>query len=527
MATSLLKVSGITKKFDEVQVLYGVDLQMVAGEIIGLVGENGAGKSTLMNVIAGEFPQTSGTVEFGGRTVAQSSVRSGRALGIRFVHQELSGAPSMTVAENIFLGDYGAGSSGFFRRSALNRAATGVLGRVGLSHIHPSTELGLLRTGEQQLLELAKAIADQPRLLILDEPTSSLSPVEAQRLFALTRELASAGVGIIFITHRLDEAIENCDRIVVLRDGRLISDRGAQDTTKAQLIVDMIGRTTSFEYRPPAGISDRIRLKVSGLSDRTHLSAIDLNVAEGEIVGLFGLVGAGRTEFLETLYGYRPAASGSVEIDGVPLKLGDVTRAVKQGLFMLPEGRKTRGILPTHSVRSNISISRLRGLSRSGFVNRPRESEEAASMASVLGIRMANIAQPITSLSGGNQQKALFARGLLAMPKVLLLDEPTHGVDVGAKAEIYEIIRSFVQGGAGVILASSELPEILAIADRCIVFAGGRITAHLSRDEMTEESILSHAFQQSTDGAARRDPRPIPPPGNARSLPSPSPQRDH
>ena len=311
MAKPLLKVSGITKAFDQVQVLFGIDLQIEAGEIIGLVGENGAGKSTLMNIIAGEFPPTSGAIEFNGDPVVHSSVKGGRELGIRFVHQELSGTPSMTVAENIFLGDYGAGRSGFIRRSALNHAATTVLERVGLGHIRPSTELGLLRSGEQQLVELAKAIADQPQLLILDEPTSSLGPVEARRPFDLAHELAGAGVGIIFITHRLDEAIENCNRIIVLRDGRLISDRRAPETSKTQLIVDMIGRTATFEYRPPAKTSDRIRLNVHDLSDKGHLSAINLSVAAGEIVGLFGLVGAGRTEFLETLYGYRPAAQGS------------------------------------------------------------------------------------------------------------------------------------------------------------------------------------------------------------------------
>ncbi len=299
---------------------------------------------------------------------------------------------------------------------------------------------------------------------------------------------------MIFITHRLEEALEHCDRIVVLRDGRLITDLPARGTTKSDLILHMVGRPATFAYHPHGAISDKVRIEVKGLADRSHLAGIDLSARGGEIVGLFGLVGAGRTEFLETLYGFRAARSGTVAIDGAPMTLGSVTHAVRAGLFMLPEGRKTRGILPTHSVRRNISISGLLDVTRLGFVDRQEENGRSGKLADALNIRMADIRQPITSLSGGNQQKALFARALLARPKVLLLDEPTHGVDVGAKAEIYDIISKLARDGATVIVASSELPEILAIADRCVVFAGGRAVADLDRSSMSEESILAHAF---------------------------------
>lgn len=494
MTAPIVEITGIRKSFSDVPVLHGVDLKIMPGEIIGLVGENGAGKSTLMNIIAGKLKPSSGTIAFDGQPVELDSIRQGQALGVRFVHQELSTAGALSVAENIFLGRYLANRAGFIDRRKLNAEARKVLERVGLGHIDPRTPLGTLRSGEQQLVELGKAIAEEPRLLILDEPTSSLTPAEGKRLFELAHELASRQVGMIFITHRLEEALEHCDRIVVLRDGRLITDLPAKGTTKSDLILHMVGKPATFAYHPHGAISDEVRIKVEDLADQSHLTGIDLSARGGEIVGLFGLVGAGRTEFLETLYGFRAARSGKVEIDGAPLKLGSVTHAVDAGLFMLPEGRKTRGILPTHSVRRNISVSGLLDFTRFGFVDRQEEDGRTDRLADTLNIRMADIRQPITSLSGGNQQKALFARALLARPKVLLLDEPTHGVDVGAKAEIYDIISKLARDGTAVIVASSELPEILAIADRCVVFAGGSVVADLGRADMTEENILAHAF---------------------------------
>jgi ribose transport system ATP-binding protein len=490
----VVETRGISKRFAEVPVLHDVDLRIMPGEIIGLVGENGAGKSTLMNVIAGAFPPSAGALVFDGREIALGSIREGRDLGIRFVHQELSTAGALSVAENIFLGGYRAGAAGFVDYRRLNQAAAAVLARVGLGHIPPRTPLGSLRSGEQQLVELAKAIAERPRLLILDEPTSSLTPAEGERLFALAHELAEGGTGLIFITHRLEEALAHCDRIVVLRDGRLIVDRPASGLTRDELILHMVGRAATFAHRPHGAVAEELRLRVEGLADREHLAGVDFTARGGEIVGLFGLVGAGRTEFLETLYGFRPARAGAAWVDGRPLPLGSVGAAVRAGLFMLPEGRKARGILPTHSVRGNISVSGLGAMTRGGFVDRAAERRVTDRLAATLNIRMADIRQRITSLSGGNQQKALFARALLADPKVLLLDEPTHGVDVGAKAEIYQIIRDLAARSASVVVASSELPEILAIADRCVVFAGGRVVADLPRAEMSEAAILAHAF---------------------------------
>jgi ribose transport system ATP-binding protein len=508
LSAHLLEISGIQKSFAEVKVLHGVDLAVRPGEVIGLIGENGAGKSTLMNIVSGAMQPSAGAITFDGVRTVIGSIRQGRELGIRFVHQELSIIGALSIAENIFLGDYKSGRSGFINRRKLAEETRKVLARVGLSHLHPWTEAASLRTGEQQLLELAKAIVERPRLLILDEPTSSLTPVEAERLFGLARELSAEGVGMIFITHRLEEALENCSRVIVLRDGVLISDRLPAETSKARLILDMVGKAATFAYRGGDQTPGPVRLSVAGLQDSGFLSPIDLEVRGGEIVGLFGLVGAGRTEFLETLYGYRAARRGSITLDGEPLPTGDVRKAVQAGLFMLPEGRKTRGILPTHSVRANMTVARLSGLTWMGFVQRGQERLEADNMARLLRIRMGHIGQPIVSLSGGNQQKALFGRALLAAPRVLLLDEPTHGVDVGAKAEIYGIVHDLAASGAGVVFASSELPEIMALADRCVVFAGGGVAGVLDRDSMSEDAILGLAFDFEANTEVRpADPR--------------------
>jgi ribose transport system ATP-binding protein len=500
--TPILEVCGIGKRFADVPVLHDLELAIRPGEIVGLVGENGAGKSTLMNIIAGKLRPSAGSICFDGKTVELASVRDGQALGVRFVHQELSTAGSLSVAENIFLGSYLANKAGFINPGRMRAEASKILARVGLGHIDPGQALGSLRTGEQQLVELAKAIAERPRLLILDEPTSSLAPAEGERLFAIAHALAAEGTGIIFITHRLEEALAHCDRIVVMRDGRRVADLPAQGTSKAELILHMIGRRTTFAYQAHDWNTGRVRLQVSQLADRDHLGGVDLTVCGGEIVGLFGLVGAGRTEFLEMLYGSRAARSGTVAIDGVPLPLGNVHAAVRAGLFMLPESRKTRGILPTHSVRRNITVSALKSLSRFGFIDPKGEAEAADARARALDIRMADIRQAITTLSGGNQQKALFGRALLARPKVLLLDEPTHGVDVGAKAEIYDIMRGLAAEGTAVVMASSELPEILAVADRCLVFASGHVVADLDRAAMSEEAILAGAFMTPPSSAA-------------------------
>lgn len=495
MTHPLIAMNGISKSFGPVRVLEEVDLAIRAGEVVGLLGENGAGKSTLMNIVSGQYESDGGSLALDGTPFNPVSVAEGIAAGIRFVHQELSLAGSLSVAENLFLGDYLSNRSGFINRGEMTARSTGLLQSVGIGELDPSMAVGNLRAGEQQLLEIAKAVVTQPRLLILDEPTSSLTPVEAARLFTLVHDLAARGTSIIFITHRLEEALAHCDRIVVLRDGKLVGDELAADTTRDRLISHMVGRKSIFALRERTDTrSTKIRARITGLTDGDVLAPISLDVAEGEVLGLFGLLGSGRTEFLETLYGFRHMAAGTVEINGVKLRSASVHKSVAAGIALVPEGRKTRGILPTHSVRRNISASSLRQLSHAGAMRLGVEARQSDVLAEQLGIRMASPLQVITSLSGGNQQKAIFARALQSNPILLLLDEPTHGVDVGAKTDIYDIINTLADEGLSLVVASSELSEIMAIADRCAVFSGGELAVVLDRDDMNEESILQWAF---------------------------------
>lgn len=494
MSSQRLKISGIRKSFGPVEVLRGIDLGIDAGSVVGLLGENGAGKSTLMNLVSGSLRSDAGTICLNDQVLDLGSVRDGIDLGIRFVHQELSTIGSLSVAENIFLGDYLAGKFGVIHRSEMAERSKAALAAVGLDTINPNTTVDALRPGQQQLIEIVKAVVVRPRLLILDEPTSSLTAVEAAKLFDLMRNLAAEGVAVIFITHKLEEALANCDRIVVLRDGLLISDERAAATDKARLIHHMVGKSSVFEWKGSVAQRGKKQVEIRGLRDTSHLRPADLDVDAGEVVALFGLVGAGRTEFMETLFGFRKAAGGQVRIGGASLRLGHVSTAVRNGIAMVPEGRKVRGILPSHSVERNISASSLDRLSKYGLMRVGAEQKRAAELAASLRIRMENAKQVITRLSGGNQQKAVFARAVMVEPRLLLLDEPTHGVDVGAKSEIYEIIHDLARKGMSVIVSSSELPEVLAIADRCVVFSQGELVGNLTREQMTEGEILRLAF---------------------------------
>tara|TARA_B100000780_G_scaffold18553_2_gene12078 strand:+ start:739 stop:2232 length:1494 start_codon:yes stop_codon:yes gene_type:complete len=494
MTQNRLDISGVTKSFGPVQVLHGVDLSVQAGTVVGLLGENGAGKSTLMNLVSGSLRQDTGSIRLDGQELDLRSVRDGIDIGIRFVHQELSTIGSLSVAENIFLGDYLAGRTGIIDRAAMAERSKDALAAVGLTDLNPNTSVDTLRPGQQQLIEIAKAVVVRPSLLILDEPTSSLTSVEAAKLFELVHTLAEAGVAVIFITHKLEEALTHCDRIVVLRDGALVSDEVASQTDKARLIHHMVGKSSTFQWKGSAIQTGHKQVSIKGLRDTDHLHPVDLELDAGEVVALFGLVGAGRTEFMETLFGFRKAAAGDVQIGETKLRLGHVPTAVRSGIAMVPEGRKVRGIFPSHSVERNITASSLDRLSNFGLMRTTVEECSAAHLATSLRIKMENAKQTITRLSGGNQQKAVFARAVMVEPRLLLLDEPTHGVDVGAKSEIYEIIHDLASRGMSVIVASSELPEVLAIADRCVVFSQGELVGSLTRDQMSEGEILELAF---------------------------------
>jgi ribose transport system ATP-binding protein len=490
-----VRLSNISKSFGSVCVLEDVSLEIHPGEVVGLLGENGAGKSTLMKIVSGEHAPDAGRVEIENQEVRLASVAEGIERGISFVHQELSVVGALSVAENLSLGDLPRSRLGFVDRNRMRELARERLARIGAQSIEAEGEAGMLRAGEQQLVEIARAAARNPQLLILDEPTSSLTPREVESFIEYVETARRAGTAIIFITHRLDEAIRLCDRILVLRNGAIVSEKPAVEVTRDGIISDMTGKPAMFEYSRSPEAHDRKVLRLDSVGDGDHIQDISLDVAEGEILGLFGLVGAGRTELLETIFGARSLASGRMEFLGEPSVFAKPTEALAKGMAIVPEGRKTAGILPQHSVRSNMSVSSLGTMSPGGFVNRQQEAANSAGYRDSLSIRMADDRQMIGTLSGGNQQKVLFARALMTKPKLLLLDEPTHGVDVGAKSDIYEIVSRAAEDGLAVIMASSEIPEIMALCDRVAVLSLGRLVGVIERSDLTEERLLSLAFE--------------------------------
>ncbi|MAU22680.1 MAG: ABC transporter [Martelella sp.] len=495
-AAPRIRLTGISKSFGPVKVLEEVTLSLAPGEVIGLLGENGAGKSTMMNIVSGGLKPDTGEILYDGAEVRFSSFAEGIEAGIAFVHQELSVVGALSVAENLFLGRMPRNAIGLVDRDKMRREAQGMLDAVGAGGIDAARLAGNLRAGEQQLVEIARAAARDPRLLILDEPTSSLTPHEVEGFLDFVRRARDAGTAIIFITHRLDEAMSICDRLLVLRNGCVVSDRRPEETTKDRIIADMTGKTALFSHAARAITSTKIALELSGVSVPGVLEDVSFSVRKGEIFGLFGLVGAGRTELLETICGARRKAAGAITLDGAPLAPRNPAEALQRGIALVPEGRKTAGILPQHSVRRNASASSLRSFARLGVVSGGREAGAVADELSALSVRMEHDGRPITTLSGGNQQKVIFARALLSGPTLLLLDEPTHGVDVGAKAEIYDIIRAAADEGLTVIVASSELPEITGLCDRVGVLSKGRLAGVLARDEMDEAEILRLAFSE-------------------------------
>ena len=498
---TLLRATAIDKAFGGNPVLRGVDFAVASGEIVGVLGENGAGKSTLMNILSGALRPDGGTIALDEVPVRFGSVRDGLAADIRFVHQELSVVGALSVAENIALGDFPVKASGLVDFPAMRAAARRQLDAIGATGIDPRAPAGRLRLGEQQIVEIAKAVARKPRLLIMDEPTASLTAHEVAAFLAFVRRIAAEGTAVIFITHRLDEALALCHRLVVLRNGRVVAERLPAETDRTGVIADMTGRAALFDYQPPEHEAPQPLLRLENVGDGRHIAGIDLEIGEGEVFGLFGLVGAGRTELIETLFGVRRLKSGRVLLGGTPVAIREPSQAVALGLSLVPEGRKTAGILPRHSIRRNLTLSSLAAVARGPFVSPSREAAAMARYRQDLGIRMDRDRLPITTLSGGNQQKVLIGRALMTEPRLLLLDEPTHGVDVGAKADIYAIIRAQARAGRTVLVASSETEEIMTLCDRAAVLSKGRVAGVLSRAAMSEAAMLDLAFQRHSSAA--------------------------
>ncbi|HSE36189.1 MAG TPA: sugar ABC transporter ATP-binding protein [Blastocatellia bacterium] len=483
----------ITKTFSGVTVLDDVSFDVRPGEVHALIGENGAGKSTLMKIVTGLYEADRGQLFWKGQLVQIRTPHQAHALGINIVHQELMLVPQLSIGENVFLGRHpvAGGAARWVRWSDINKRAKGLL--EGLGHpLDPKRPVAELSIAEQQLVEIARALAFSAELIIMDEPTSPLSQHETSRLFETIYQLKSRGVSVVYISHRLKEIHEVADRVTVLRDGRHIATRLISETTTDELVRSMVGREINeqFSQSKPRVVGEEM-LRVEGLTAAGKFSDITFSVHRGEIVGLAGLVGAGRTELVETLFGAGEAESGRVYLEGQAITIKTPIDAIRHRLALVADDRKAKGLVLGGSVRFNIALAAPGKLARYGlFLDTAREKKVAEDLVRELHLKTPNVEQPVMYLSGGGQQKVVLAKWLSADSKVFILDEPTRGIDVGSKAEIYELIRRLADRGVAILLVSSELEEILHLSDRILVMHRGRITGELSREEATDERIM-------------------------------------
>lgn len=486
-----LEMRGISKSFPGIRALSDVDLIARAGEVHAVVGENGAGKSTLMKILAGVYQPDGGTISLDGAETRISGPIDARSRGIGMVYQELNLVPDLTVAENIMLGATPS-RFGFVRRRALSEAAAVVLDAFD-ARIDPAAILGSLTVSQQQIVEIAKAYAQRPSIIVLDEPTSSLSEHEAQALFHIVRRMRADGIAIIYISHRLREVLELADQVTVLRDGRQIETQSADGLTAGEMIRLMVGRDlTDIFPKREVPIGDVV-LEVDALTRPGAFADVSVSVRAGEIVGLAGLVGAGRTEVARAVFGFDRAQSGTVRVDGRDVSARTPAQGLAAGIAYVPEDRKRDGIVPSASIKDNVSLPVLSSLSTGGWISRTRERAMVRDQVETLGVSPPVIERAVDTLSGGNQQKVVIAKWLAAKPRVLILDEPTRGVDVGAKADIHEIIGALAAAGTAILLISSELPEVLAVSDRIYVLHEGHVSAELDRTEATEATVMHAA----------------------------------
>lgn len=497
----LLQASGITKSFPGVRALDGVNLTVRRGRLNALLGENGAGKSTLMNILAGVFPPDAGTVTLEGRSVTFKNTREAQVVGISIIFQELNLVPEMSIAENIFIGREPMTRFGLVDYTRMNADAAALLKELELD-ADPRTLISQLKVGAQQVVEIAKAISFKSRVIIMDEPTSAITGHEIEMLFRQIRRLKQNGVGLIYITHKLDELNEIADDITVFRDGKFVAQREFSDVTREEMIRLMVGRELKDLFPKSQTTPGEVVMRAKSISlqhtDRVGdfaVKDVSFEVKRGEVLGIFGLMGAGRTELLQTLFGMHPGTStGGVEVDGHHVEIKSPQAAIAAGLALAPEDRKGEGVVLELSVAHNTTLSCLQRIERFGLLQMKQERELVGSYVGRLRVKTPSIEQRIVNLSGGNQQKVVLAKWMATEPKVLLLDEPTRGIDINAKKEIYALIDELAQSGLGVVMVSSELPEILGIADRVMVLCEGRKTAEFSRAEATEEKIVNAAL---------------------------------
>ncbi|MFF2517556.1 sugar ABC transporter ATP-binding protein [Streptomyces sp. NPDC058086] len=495
----LLRIEGIRKTFPGVVALDSVDFDLRRGEVHVLLGENGAGKSTLIKMLSGAYQPDSGRVLVDGEEVRIHGAQDSERLGIATIYQEFNLVPDLTVAENIFLGRQPR-RYGLIDRKTMEAEAAELLERVGVS-VSPRARVRELGIARLQMVEIAKALSLNARVLIMDEPTAVLTSEEVEKLFAIVRQLREDGVGIVFITHHLEEIAALGDRVTVIRDGKSVGQVPAS-TTEDELVQLMVGRSIEQQYPRVRATGDdgsgAALLTVEGLTRDGVFHDVSFEVRAGEVVGIAGLVGAGRTEVVRAVFGADPYDKGAVKVAGSELRRHDVNAAMAAGIGLIPEDRKGQGLLLDASVEENLGLVTMRAATHGGLVDLKGQREAAARIAEQLGVRMAGLGQHVRTLSGGNQQKVVIGKWLLADTKVLILDEPTRGIDVGAKVEIYQLVNELTAAGAAVLMISSDLPEVLGMSDRVLVMAQGRIAGELSADEATQDSVMALAVSTPT-----------------------------
>lgn len=488
----ILEVRGITKHFDGVQALRGIDLDVRPGEIHALLGENGAGKSTLIKIITGLYQQDQGEVLVAGEPVDFASVRTAHRAGVVALYQELSIVPTISVAENIVLGEDAPSTLGFVRWKELRAHARAQLDRLG-QQINLRRLAGGLSPVQQTMVAVARALSIDAKVLILDEPTAALTDTEIEGLFSVLRSLRDEGVAIVYVSHRLEEVFALCDRLTVMRNGRTIVTKNVSDSSINDVISTMVGREQDEMYPARGTGTGDVVLSVDGLSGR-RVNDVSFEVRAGEVVGIGGLAGSGRSELLRLLAGAQKSTAGAVQVEGsAPVGRG-VGRALDAGIALVPEERRAQGVILSAPIADNVAIANLKSVSPGGVVSQRRIVQLAKRALADLQIKARGVRQPVGQLSGGNQQKVVLAKMLARNPKVLLMDEPTRGIDVGTKAEIYRLIRELTATGTAVVAVSSELPELIGLSDRILVMHEGRISGEVEADRADDELLLTYAY---------------------------------
>ncbi len=496
----VLALEGVSKSFGAVRALRSVSLPLFAGEVHALAGENGAGKSTLIKVLAGVHRPDEGTVLLDGAPVEFAGPADARDVGVAVIYQEPTLFPDLSVAENIFMGRQPTRSLGRVDHRAVHAAATALFARLGVA-MDPDRPARGLSIADQQLVEIAKALSFEARVLIMDEPTAALTGSEVARLFAVVRTLREQGAAVLFISHRLEEVFELCQQVTTLRDGAWVASEPVEGRTESDLVQRMVGRTLDELYpKQDTSVGD-IALEVSRLTREGVFTDVSFSVRSGEIVGLAGLVGAGRSEVARAVFGVDRWDAGSVSIGGRSLRPGSPSLAMAAGLALVPEDRRAQGLVMEMSIARNIGLSGLKDTSKAGLMSRRAERDRALDWATKLQVKYARLGDLVGTLSGGNQQKVVLAKWLATNPSVLIVDEPTRGIDVGTKAEVHRLLSNLAAEGVAVVMISSDLPEILGMADRVLVMHEGRIAAEIPRAEATEHSVMAAATGMTNRGS--------------------------